>query len=179
MFIVNLLCHHEPLKKINVLAHFLQKWFVCTRAAVSEKNLKTQPDVFPSYCKWWVKLWCLKCFSWNMYITCVHKQWSGLTAGFGAGTQQIHHIEMVTYMDQDLQLRHQGTVLTGGSTLCVWADIKHYSRFIAAGQACASGHENNTKSMEMSKFSVFNVHLTYALSGSIQKWVWSQLIYFE
>lgn len=41
-----------------------------------------------------------------------------LTTWFGAGSQKVDHIEMVTNMDEDLQLRHQSAVLAGGSALC-------------------------------------------------------------
>lgn len=36
-----------------------------------------------------------------------------LTAWFGAGSDQIDHVQMVSDVNQDLQLRHQGLVLAG------------------------------------------------------------------
>lgn len=36
-----------------------------------------------------------------------------LTARFGAGSQQVHHVQVITDVDQDLQLGHQGLVLAG------------------------------------------------------------------
>lgn len=36
-----------------------------------------------------------------------------LTVGFGAGSQQVHHVQVITDVDQYLQLRHQGLVLAG------------------------------------------------------------------
>lgn len=36
-----------------------------------------------------------------------------LTVGFGAGSHQVHHVQVITDVDQDLQLGHQGLVLAG------------------------------------------------------------------
>ena len=45
------------------------------------------------------------------------KLWSAwvrlLTARFGAGSQQVHHIQMISNVNQYLQLWHQGLVLAG------------------------------------------------------------------
>lgn len=36
----------------------------------------------------------------------------GLTIGFGASSQQVDHIEMVSYVNEDFQLRHEGFMFT-------------------------------------------------------------------
>lgn len=41
------------------------------------------------------------------------QRWPSLTVGLGAGPQQVDHVQVVTDVDQDLQLGHQGLVLAG------------------------------------------------------------------
>lgn len=38
---------------------------------------------------------------------------ASLTVCFGAGSQQVDHVQVITDVDQDLQLGHQGLVLAG------------------------------------------------------------------
>ena len=42
---------------------------------------------------------------------------SVLTIRFGAGAQQVHHVQMVPDVDQNLQLGHQCLVLASGGSL--------------------------------------------------------------
>lgn len=41
----------------------------------------------------------------------------GLTVGFGASSQQVDHIQMVSYVNEDFQLRHEGFVFAGRRSL--------------------------------------------------------------
>lgn len=41
----------------------------------------------------------------------------GLTIGFGASSQQVDHIQMVSYVNEDFQLRHEGFMFTGCRSL--------------------------------------------------------------
>lgn len=41
----------------------------------------------------------------------------GLTIGFGAGSQQVDHIQMVSYVNEDFQLRHEGFMFTSRRSL--------------------------------------------------------------
>lgn len=131
----NLHCNHG-----NQLASFLQSHFsvLYIVQVLLLKRRHRHRQVCPLHNRR-IKLCHLECFSLRMYVTCVYRWLNGLTTRFGAGAQQIDHIEMVTDMDEDFQLGHQGAVLAGGSTLCRWADDTHYNHFTATGQAFAWG----------------------------------------
>lgn len=66
-----------------------------------------------------------------------------LTVRFGAGPQQVHHVQVITDVDQYLQLRHQGLVLAGRGA--VWNTRDEWkppqrSRFSELHR----GHENSS-----------------------------------